>query len=637
MLVRHLMTGAASLAFCAGANAAITIQPLALSGHDDALGPGENTGRFFDNSTLGGATGCINLRGDVVFRALDTAQTPNQGVWQHSASAGTNVPIALNGWLVGNYTYGNSNFNLPLIDNSGHTAWRYSTSALFGNNGSGPAVTAVQAGAEPGGYPTFSAPDTGGATIAAFHAPDPQMNSAGDNMFVADLTPTTGDPPVTITPAATNNQQGIWSGPPGATHLRVRQNDLYPGTLEADNLRIGGFANSGSSVSFNGSGQILISAGVQGNVNSTSGSANNAALLKYTPGSGLAAVAREGDHVPGVENFYYNAIGVGVDADMNDAGKVAFAWQLRDNPTGGAIAGRGLFSDTTGTLTMHARTGGNMPAIAHANGSEFSGVQWGSTISNVVINHSGSVMFYNSGMTGGNVSPTGSNDSGLFIMDNTGAFTKVMRLGDPAPAHSTTGGGVTFNTVQNARAFNALGQVAFVCLLSSTDGGVNGQTGNNEGLFAVDARGNTYAIAQTATAFQVAPGDTRTVAGVGAGGIGSIVLSGGEDGRATSLNDNGVLVFTLNFLARTAPDPNPIPASSGVFYAMIPTFKCGSADFNCDGDVGTDADIESFFACLAGNCPSLPCTSSADFNADGDVGTDSDIEAFFRVLGGGAC
>jgi hypothetical protein len=64
---------------------------------------------------------------------------------------------------------------------------------------------------------------------------------------------------------------------------------------------------------------------------------------------------------------------------------------------------------------------------------------------------------------------------------------------------------------------------------------------------------------------------------------------------------------------------------------------CGSSDFNCDGDVGTDADIESFFACLSGTCPPLPCISNADFNGDGDTGTDSDIEAFFRVLAGGAC
>jgi hypothetical protein len=64
---------------------------------------------------------------------------------------------------------------------------------------------------------------------------------------------------------------------------------------------------------------------------------------------------------------------------------------------------------------------------------------------------------------------------------------------------------------------------------------------------------------------------------------------------------------------------------------------CGSADFNCDGDVATDADIEAFFSCLAGNCPPPPCASTADFNGDGDGGTDADIEAFFRVLAGGSC
>jgi hypothetical protein len=64
---------------------------------------------------------------------------------------------------------------------------------------------------------------------------------------------------------------------------------------------------------------------------------------------------------------------------------------------------------------------------------------------------------------------------------------------------------------------------------------------------------------------------------------------------------------------------------------------CGSADFNCDGDTGTDADIEAFFTCLAGTCPAAPCPNNADFNGDGDTGTDADIEAFFRVLAGGHC
>lgn len=57
----------------------------------------------------------------------------------------------------------------------------------------------------------------------------------------------------------------------------------------------------------------------------------------------------------------------------------------------------------------------------------------------------------------------------------------------------------------------------------------------------------------------------------------------------------------------------------------------GPGDYNGDGDVGTDKDIEDFFACVAGNCCPV-CT--ADFNHDGDSGTDADIEAFFAALRG---
>jgi hypothetical protein len=70
--------------------------------------------------------------------------------------------------------------------------------------------------------------------------------------------------------------------------------------------------------------------------------------------------------------------------------------------------------------------------------------------------------------------------------------------------------------------------------------------------------------------------------------------------------------------------------------ACVPTHPvCCNPDFNNDGDVGTDADIADFFACLAGSC--CPTCGSADFNCDGDVGTDADIAAFFSVLGGGPC
>jgi hypothetical protein len=71
------------------------------------------------------------------------------------------------------------------------------------------------------------------------------------------------------------------------------------------------------------------------------------------------------------------------------------------------------------------------------------------------------------------------------------------------------------------------------------------------------------------------------------------------------------------------------------FGARIIAAGACSADFDHDGDTATDADIEAFFRCLAGNC-CVTC-DTADFNNDGDTATDADIEAFFRVLAGGPC
>jgi hypothetical protein len=82
---------------------------------------------------------------------------------------------------------------------------------------------------------------------------------------------------------------------------------------------------------------------------------------------------------------------------------------------------------------------------------------------------------------------------------------------------------------------------------------------------------------------------------------------------------------------------SPDEAYNAVMYlGFVPApVLCGTADFNNDGDFGTDQDIEAFFGCLGGFC--CPTCQSGDFNGDGDFGTDQDIEAFFRVLAGGAC
>jgi DNA-binding beta-propeller fold protein YncE len=110
-------------------------------------------------------------------------------------------------------------------------------------------------------------------------------------------------------------------------------------------------------------------------------------------------------------------------------------------------------------------------------------------------------------------------------------------------------------------------------------------------------------------------------------------------GAGSSLIDETALSGSPSDLAyspatKTAYMAQPVPDGVDAVY-VGPT--CGTADFDGDGDVGTDADIEAFFACLAGNCCATCWQGGADFNGDGDVGTDADIESFFRVLAGGPC
>ena len=196
-------------------------------------------------------------------------------------------------------------------------------------------------------------------------------------------------------------------------------------------------------------------------MNPSTGSRNDGALLKYTPGSGLSVVVRRGDAVPGVTGAFFNDVSVTTAADMNNAGKIAL-WPSSEMPLSAARRSwRAFFTDAGGTLTMVARTGDPMPAIAGANGSEFVGVNWGTVFDTALINHNGTVLFHNYGMTGTGV--TQNNSDAVFKMTSTGTITKVLRMGDAAPAVSTTGGPVTFNSLQGSPAFNALGQAAFYC------------------------------------------------------------------------------------------------------------------------------------------------------------------------------
>jgi hypothetical protein len=100
--------------------------------------------------------------------------------------------------------------------------------------------------------------------------------------------------------------------------------------------------------------------------------------------------------------------------------------------------------------------------------------------------------------------------------------------------------------------------------------------------------------------------------------------------------ENGMANVFVSF-GNTPSDPSTV-APAEVAYGGPLWFvvgNCCEADFNGDGDSGTDADIEAFFACMAGSC--CATCGPADYNCDGDSATDADIESFFRVIAGGPC
>jgi hypothetical protein len=107
---------------------------------------------------------------------------------------------------------------------------------------------------------------------------------------------------------------------------------------------------------------------------------------------------------------------------------------------------------------------------------------------------------------------------------------------------------------------------------------------------------------------------------------------------ATGSHPDGIAIGDVNGdgavdLAVTNRDSNSVSVllNNGIPMPPPPIVNCPN-DFNRDGDVATDADIEMFFQCLAGNC--CQTCHTADLNVDGDIATDADIEYFFAALAG---
>jgi len=168
-----------------------------------------------------------------------------------------------------------------------------------------------------------------------------------------------------------------------------------------------------------------------------------------------------------------------------------------------------------------------------------------SSFSNPVLNAAGNTAFL-SFLTGSGVTST--NDRGIWSAGG-GSLALVAREGSAAPG--VAAGGV-YSDFGNP-VINAAGQTAF----SGTFTGTGVDSSNDAGLWATDINGTTLVVRE-GDLFDVDPNDgvlNKTISG-----IAFIAVSGGEDGRAMTFNDSGLLAFQLSFTDST----------SGIFTALVP-------------------------------------------------------------------
>jgi hypothetical protein len=321
--------------------------------------------------------------------------------------------------------------------------------------------------------------------------------------------------------------QGIFAGTPGTT--------LATAALLGNAAPAGGNYQQLTNPAINAAGKVLFRASLTGG---TAGSG----VFYGTPGTTLTTVALQGTASPAGGN--YGAFS-GTPA-VNSAGQVVIISDV-------GSSNNGIFSGTAGTtLTTVAISGSAAPAGGNYSVSGFG---------NLELNAAGKVAFTAS-LTGG------SSTRGLFVGTPGQTLQTIALHGSTAP----NAGGATYSAIGNP-ALNASGQVAFTSSLTGT--GVN--FSNNFGLYA-GSPGNVVQIVRTGDTVDIDPTagvNNQIVTGISFyTSTGLITVgSGGEDGRAVSFNDSGVLVYRLTF-----------GSESGIFTSYIAPVST-PGDFNGDGTV----------------------------------------------------
>ncbi len=533
-----------------------TLRTVALSG-DSAPGTAAS---FADLAYV-----VVNTHGQAVLHAHLTGNSdgpcdefgdppPDQGVWSEATGVlalvaargdhapGTDPMVTFNA------------FDAPLLNDDGQSAF---LAFLTGMEADGDCANADNnVGVWSGG-----SGDLGLVAIAGSPAPGTpegvtfnnvamvRVNGAGQAAVSAFLNGVGVDP---------SNSRGIWSEGLGSLALLARGGSQAPGTDRGVNFD---WFGSGSPV-INVLGQTAFRGALVGpGVDDT----NSYGLWADTSGA-VVLVVRAGSPAPGAgDDVVFSWLG---SPHLNDTGNIAFLSSL----AGAGVSASndlGMWSDTSGALTLIARTGSSAPGTAGTF----------SDLGDPAFNGTGRIAFR--GFTAPGV-------SGIWS-EGPGALALVARVGDSAPG---TRAGINFAGFGHP-AFNDAGHTAFWAVLSGP--GVNGS--NDTGLWAESPSGELTLIVREGDPLEVAPGDIRTMTWL------SLVTGSAQGGRSTGFNDAGQIAFGSSFT----------DGSSGGFVGSF----CSIADLTGDCRVG----IEDLLQLLAAWGPCPPAAACpGDLDADGTVG-----------------
>jgi hypothetical protein len=553
--------------------AAVTYRTVARNAR---AAPG--TGPDVNFSDFGvGKSVMINAAGQAAFLATLSGtgvnSTNDSGIWSEGSGAlglvvreGDAAPGTEPGVV---YLFFGSNNN-PVFNDAGQTAFYGSltgpgivpgNAAGIWSEGAGSLALVARSGDQaPGTDPGVVFTNT----ISSYS----RFNDAGQVAFASRLT----GPGVT-----TANEFGIWSEGGGSLDLVAREGDQAPGTA------LGVVYDGSLGVSgINGAGQVVL---------------GDSGAGIWSGGTGaLSLVAHTGDVVLGTGGEFNGFSGL---TAINDAGQTAFKGFLFGPPDVDSTNDSGIWVGDSGSLNLVAREGDAAPGTG-------AGVVYGN-MGVPVINGAGKTAFLGD-LAGAGVDVTQDGNNHGIWSEGDGSLALVARKGDAAPG---TGPGVVFGVLfgpQSTPTFsdpvmNGAGQIAFVGNI--TGAGVNSIT--NHGIWATDTNGVLTLIAREGDLFDIDDNPLvetlRTIKTVE-----MATGSGGEDGRPSSFNDAGQLVFKLTFT-------NGV---KGIYVATIPPgVVVLPGDLNGDGFVGI-VDLNIVLGAWNQSVP--PGDPLADPSGDGFVG-----------------